>query len=512
MSPFIVHHKIKSSPKSSWNPSCTWKSLKFGTVRVPFFVILGIYKEIVLIPSLTFDQNELCKINGALYYEHRLLINLLLLEDTNLTIYYVTSVPFDPFIIEYYQSLSPGGKPFGDRLKLISTFDSSSESLTMKLLSRPRLLNRIKHMIREPKLACILFNVSTIFERMISQKIQLPILAVNSDLSHLGTKYGSKHVFELANVQSPDSTHLCFDVQQLATQIARLIHRNPTAVHIMVKLNDSFSGLGNAIMTLDHVKSKIRKGSTKVGNLMEKMVAHELPSMRFSKETTWDGFSKRFADMGVIAEVFHETLQSPSCQGLIDEDQVVILSTHDQILSGLDHQIYSGCLFPASILYRLAIQVMTEKIGQTLYLQGVKGFFGVDYILSDSQIYAIEINLRVTGTTHPMLTMRYLVNGSIDSNGDYISTRSGKKKFYVCTDNLESPNLKKLQPQDVAEILQDHDLHYQHDKEIGCVMHMLGSLSEHGKMGITCIQDSADTALQTYEFIFSLLSEQATLE
>ena len=101
-------------------------------------------KSIVVIPSLTLDQEVLSKINGALYYEERLLCLLMLLRMPRTHITYVSSMPIDPIIVDYYLHLLPGitGYHAKERLTLLSCYDTSTISLTEKILARPRLIER----------------------------------------------------------------------------------------------------------------------------------------------------------------------------------------------------------------------------------------------------------------------------------------------------------------------------------------------------------------------------------
>ena len=65
-------------------------------------------KTVVIIPSLTMDQQILSKIQGITHYEERLLCMLMLLRMPRTHVVYVTSMPIDPVIIDYYLHLLPG--------------------------------------------------------------------------------------------------------------------------------------------------------------------------------------------------------------------------------------------------------------------------------------------------------------------------------------------------------------------------------------------------------------------
>src|SRR6476620_1105081 len=69
-------------------------------------------KTIVIVPSLTLDQEVLKTIKGAIHYEERMLCMLLLLRMPLTMVVFVTSVPIDNSIIDYYLHLLPGITPY----------------------------------------------------------------------------------------------------------------------------------------------------------------------------------------------------------------------------------------------------------------------------------------------------------------------------------------------------------------------------------------------------------------
>ena len=82
------------------------------------------------------------KIRGVHHYEERLLFSLIRLRNPETRIIYVTSQPLHPSIVDYYLELLPGipSSHARDRLDLFSTYDSSLEPLSEKILARPRLI------------------------------------------------------------------------------------------------------------------------------------------------------------------------------------------------------------------------------------------------------------------------------------------------------------------------------------------------------------------------------------
>ena len=116
-------------------------------------------------------------------------------------------------------------------------------------------------------------------------------------------------------------------------------------------------------------------------------------------------------EAGIVEErIEGEEFHSPSVQLRASPlKDVEVLSTHDQILGGATGQEFLGCRFPAHRDYGWLIAGLGERIGSRLAQQGVIGRFGVDFVVvrrnGEWLPYAIEVNLRNGGTTHPMLTL-----------------------------------------------------------------------------------------------------------
>ena len=112
-----------------------------------------------------------------------------------------------------------------------------------------------------------------------------------------------------------------------------------------------------------------------------------------------------------------EDFRSPSVQlRMSPAGQVDIMSTHDQILGGANGQTYFGCHFPADPDYAARIAGEALKVGRRLAREGVIGRAGVDFATvgrnGSWEPYALEINLRCGGTTHPLFALTSLTDGA----------------------------------------------------------------------------------------------------
>ena len=62
---------------------------------------------VVVVPSLTFPVAELRKIVAIQHYEERLLYLLLLLGRPGVHVVYLSSLPIDPAVVDYYLAFLP---------------------------------------------------------------------------------------------------------------------------------------------------------------------------------------------------------------------------------------------------------------------------------------------------------------------------------------------------------------------------------------------------------------------
>ncbi|MBD2185795.1 carboxylate-amine ligase [Planktothrix sp. FACHB-1355] len=476
--------------------------------------------DILVIPSLSMDRGELQKIEGFLYYEERLLFSLIRLRSPRARVIYVTSQPLPPIVIDYYLQLLPG-IPFSharDRLLVFSTYDSSTTPLTQKILERPRLLERIRESLRLEKSFMICFN-STTLERDLSLQLGVPLLAADPDLLYWGTKSGSRQIFAECNIPHPDGSELVLSAEDLAEAAAQLWERQPTLQRMVVKLNEGFSGEGNALLDL----RPIQDVAPSCASHRERVAAisDRFPFLSFQAHNeTWSHFSSRIPELGAIVEAFieGEEKRSPSVQGRITPDgEVEILSTHDQILGGSGGQIYLGCYFPGDEYYRLQLQELGLRVGRNLAEKGALERYAVDFIAvrqpdeagnAQWDLQAIEINLRKGGTTHPFMTLKFLTNGRYNTSTGLFYSQQGSPKYYIATDNLQKDRYRGLLPNDLMDIIAHHRLHFDTSTETGTIFHLMGCLSEFGKLGLTSIGNSSQQAKDIYNRVINVLDEE----
>ena len=142
------------------------------------------------------------------------------------------------------------------------------------------------------------------------------------------------------------------------------------------------------------------------------------------------------------------------------------------------------------------------------------GRFALDFVAvrdqaGEWQASAIEINLRKGGTTHPFLTLQFLTDGTYDPETATFTAPSGKHKFFVASDHVESPAYRGLTPDDLFDIVVRHGLHFDQSRQTGVVFHMLASLTEAGHLGMTAVGDTPEEARALYDRAIAVLDDEA---
>lgn len=244
---------------------------------------------------------------------------------------------------------------------------------------------------------------------------------------------------------------------------------------------------------------------------------------------TWDAFKVRMAQVGAIGEAYLEgsIITSSSVQAVVeprggsdgDTPRVRVLSTHEQILHG---QVYFGCTNPAKHSYRSQLVEYGRRLAYELAKHGFVGHFGADFLAAgectlESSLYAIEINLRQSGTTHSTKFASLLTGGQMDQDG-ILRTFDGQPRSYVATDKFHHDDLKGLKDTELIKAVENQDdpealeINWNPVTMVGSVFHVFYRLETKGTIGFTSIGRTDEEAQEIYNktaaFIIKLKSRR----
>ena len=467
-------------------------------------------QTIVVVPSADVDVELTASQLQA--YEERFLFLLFLLRQPRARMVFVTGQRIASEIIDYYLDLLPGviQSHARSRLFFVSPMEARFRPLSRKLLDRPHVLEELRGLIPDKNRAHLVPFMTTWDDRELAMRLGIPMYGADPALSHYGTKTWGRHLFSEAAIPHPRGRVDLHSSEEAAMAIRELVDEDPNLKRVILKLNEGVSGFGNTTVDLTALDGS--PSAEEITRLLERVPVDEAIGGvgRYFEYLEIEG--------GVVEEMIEATnVRSPSVQLRITPlGTVELLSTHDQILGGASGQVFLGSKFPADPAYAAQISKSAAKVGTILARKGVIGRFALDFVVVENAAgtwddYAIEVNLRKGGTTHPFLTLQFLTDGTYDPDRAVFVAPNGAEKHYVASDHVEIPGLEVFRPQDLLELALLHQFHFDQARLTGVVFHMLSAMPTHGFVGITCIENSAEAAERLYNEMTEFLTDQARL-
>lgn len=463
--------------------------------------------QIVCVPSLTFNQEDIKSVVGFKHYETRSLWQLLMAKSPQIYINFVTSVDISPFIIDYYLNLLPNSDDAKKRVRILQLHKvDQDKSLVENLLNDEITLTKLKGLADKDS-SFLLSFLNTGFENKLSRKLGIPSWGCLEDLEHVQTKSGNREIFAAANIKFADGFNNIKTVETLVNRIFELKEKYSESKRFVIKLDNGVSGDGNALFYFEDKYFELNDKQRKLS------IIKQLEKMTFqAKGMNWATFSSKIP-IGTIVELFleGESKTSPSAQGRIHPDgSIEIISTHEQILDASGMK-YLGCTFPAKSEFRSYITHQTYKIGKELKNRGVLGYFAVDFLVMSRNekrlCYAIEINVRQGGTTHPYQTAKFLTGSTYSSSKGLLIDPKGKPIYYCSNDNLMMPERTGVSSEAFISYMQKNEIVFNKNKSEGVVFHLLSALEEYGKVGYTVIGHDPVKIREVSEKVITLAQE-----
>lgn len=482
-------------------------------------------RTVVVVPSISLPPSELAGVAGSVHYEERLLSFLTLLGMPRTQVIYLSALQIPDEIVSYYLQFLPGVtfSHARERLHLISLMDRSDRPLTLKILERPGVIERIKAKIVNPALSYIEAYYNTELERELAAHLGIPLFGPSEGLNVLATKSGARGIFSKLGVAHPKGCGSLYSPEDIAQALLKLRGECPHLRKVVLKLNEGFSGIGCIVLPMSCFAGLTDTASV-VGAL------ENLPE-RVCGDVSWPLFSRIMREQGGVLEAFIDTQVKtfPTMQVFINPmGEIEIDSTHERILGGSSSLEFIGCSLPAKACYVGALHRMGMVIAEELAKNGAVGPVSIDFMAvpknapgiggliegdcyyeGDWAVCAIEINLRRGGTTHPLHTTMFLTGGRYAHKTGTFYSQSGHKICYVAFSNIAPPESKGLCPNDIIDIITDAGLHYNSALCSGVIFHMMGALSQYGRLGATCIARTQEEAWELVEETKRVLSREA---
>lgn len=435
---------------------------------------------LLVLPSYSVGECILSHYNNRIKsLEHRYLNALLIsARIPSCEIVYVSTVRPEPGVLEYYASIMRDDMQDEARFQVFDVDDGSLRPVATKLIADPTKLHSIRELIRGRPALIEAWNV-TDQEMNLALALDVPINGTRPSLRQLGFKGAGRRLFREASVPLPVGVEDVRTVDDVVAGIGEIQARRPDVASVVIKHDDSASGDGNQVVDL----TPGRNAADPSGWLRSRIEA--LPEWYLGE-----------LQLGGIVEerIAGSRFSSPSAQiDILPDGSVDVLATHEQVLGGDDDQIYLGCRFPAEPVYAPELARHARAIGTQLARAGALGRVAIDFVAAADDAgrwstYAIEINLRKGGTSHPYSALRNLIPGHYDAErGAWVAAEDGSTRCYAATDNLVNSRWLGLDPAIVIDGIRNAGLIFTHESHTGAVLHMLSGLAIDGRFGLTAI-------------------------
>ncbi|MGH9177273.1 MAG: peptide ligase PGM1-related protein [Acidimicrobiales bacterium] len=449
---------------------------------------------VVTLPSYSVDATLLAHYAERLpALEQRYLVSILLLQNPHTRLAYLSCTTPPSYVVDAYLALLPDEirDDARRRLTIVGVGDPSPRPLATKVLARPDLIEHLRQLAGDRPAMVEPWNV-TATERDLAVALGMPLYGAPPELWRLCGKSGGRRLFREEGIPVPPGEEGLRRLEAVTTAIANLRRDAPHLSAAVVKLDDSASGDGNAVIDLEGLPAPGHAGErSAVGRRLQALPGWYVETLGHQG--------------GVVeARISGEDFRSPSAQLTVTPaGEVVVLSTHDQVLGGHAGQVYQGCRFPADAEYAAEMARMAAVVGKRLAREGVIGRLAVDFVAVRGRrgwdLYALEVNLRKGGTTHPFVTAELLLGGEYDPDAATFRDAGGRPKFYVATDNLVDRAWRSLDPEQVLGAILDAGLGFQRSTRTGVVPHMLSGLPIDGRFGLTAMGDSPGQAQELHD-------------
>ena len=415
---------------------------------------------------------------------------------------YISTRPPQPEVLDYYLQLVPDERraALRARIRIVEVPDDGTpRSVAGRLLDRPDLIAAIREHIGDRPALIEPWNV-TENEVQLALALDVPINGTRPELRPLAFKSAGRRLFAEAGVPAPLGREDVRTTEHAVDAIRWIGRQRPLLGGVVVKHDDSGAGDGNIVLDL----RPLHHAEDPVAWLTEQVEA--LP----------DWYRRDLLLGGVVEErIAGQRFSSPSAQvDIRPSGEVLVLATHEQVLGGDGGQVYLDCKFPADPDYAPRLAEHAAKIGAALAAKGALGRFSVDFVAAADasgawDVYAIEVNLRKGGTTHPYAALRNLVPGRYDvAAGGWIA-EDGTTRAYTSTDNLVHESWLGLEPADVIDWVARAGLQFDPATKVGTVLHMLAGLAIDGRCGVTAIARTPEEADEMYEAVRSTIQRLA---
>lgn len=442
---------------------------------------------------------------GVPAFEERLLYYAAYALAPQTNVVYMVSNPIDPDILQYMlsQVATATGVDMDTLLRRFTFFsldDNRNSPYDGLLVQNQEKMAELESLVTNPATTYMdQFNANE-DTQTICDRLGIPWTGNVPEMLIADQKSENRRLFKEFGIQVPPGVEDCFTLSDVFEAWKGMGSREGK---YLLKANTGDGGLG---VVRVHVSGSPRS------------VDEFIECMQFNEQMTREFTEQLLAEVGGSFEIFIDAKEkvSPSVQYMIHANGAVeLLSTHDQLVN-TDGE-YRGGVFPASDEYRQQLVDSGAKLVAALAQRGVRDRLSVDYLLTRNSpdepwnVYATELNIRKSGTTHPREWTRLLTKAEYDPADNFLHTPDGREVYYISTEHgYLQPKYVDTPLSDFLKAADDVGLLFDHETKEGVYFHLLTN-RPIGKVNFTAIGFSPERAQHFYDQFFAILGDSTHL-
>ena len=366
-------------------------------------------------------------------YEERYLFLLLLLRQPRARLIYVTSQPILPSVVDYYLDLLPGVIPSHARPRLftVPVLDGTDEAAVGEAAraaaphgAHPRAdprSDRARTSCPTTRPSSSATSRCASASRCTAPTRATSRSAPRAAAGGCSTRKACRYPLGVENLATIDD---------VVDAIVDVRARKPEVAQVLVKLNEGVSGEGNALVDLAGVPEPVTASDARDA------IRKAVEAMQFELENAHLRRLRRQArrarrrDRGA-----HPGHRLPQPERAAARDAArrarAALDPRPAARRRERPVVPRAASSRPTRSTRRRSRARRRRSGKRLAAEGVIGRFALDFVTvrndaGEWDTYAIEINLRKGGTTHPFLTLQFLTDGTYDPETRHVHRAVGQ--------------------------------------------------------------------------------------
>ena len=104
--------------------------------------------------------------------------------------------------------------------------------------------------------------------------------------------------------------------------------------------------------------------------------------------------------------------------------------------------------------------------------------------------------------------LQFLTGGEFNWHESVYTMPNGQQRSYLAMDNVINEKYKGLTPHDLIDIAMCNGIHYDGARQTGVMFHMIGALSQYGKLGMVSIGKTMEEAKEFYAKTIEVIDKE----